>query len=134
MLHPAIMPDDAFLDAFLDGRLDPASFTHREHVRASWLLVRRLPLERAIDQACMAIARMAQRAGAPGKFHRTLSVAFMRVIASRPAAASWEDFLAANADLVMDGRRVLARYYSDTLLHSLAARENFLPPDRDPLP
>lgn len=126
--------NDAFLAAFLNTRLAPAAFTHRDHVRAAWLLLQRMPPDGAAGRFCDAIAALAQRAGAPDKFHRTVTEAFIRLIVARGPADCWEDFLAANADLVLEGRRVLARYYSDTLLNSPAARERFMPPDRAPLP
>jgi hypothetical protein len=93
-----------------------------------------MPLDAAAERYCAAIAALARRAGVPGKFHRTVTEAFVRLIAARGAEDAWDGFLAVNADLVLDGRGVLARYYSDTLLNSTAARERFLPPDRTPLP
>jgi hypothetical protein len=134
MSDPALSSNDSFLAAFLDVRLAPAAFTHREHVRAAWLLVQRMPPDCAADRMCDALAILAQRCGAPEKFHRTVTEAFVRLIAGRGRAPSWEAFAAANTDLLLDGRRVLARYYSDALLDSTAARERFMPPDRDPLP
>jgi hypothetical protein len=134
---PALLSDafpDAFLAAFLEASLAPASFTHHAHLHAAWLLLQRMPLEDAVGAACDALAAIARRHGAPEKFHRTVTEAYVRLIASRGPAASWDAFLAANADLAQDGRRLLARYYSDDLLHSSAARERFLAPDRDPLP
>lgn len=131
------MSNDQFLAAFLDSSMPPAGFDHHGHVRAAWLLLQRQPLENAVTDTCDAIARLATRLGVPEKYNRTLSEALVRLMAhggGADPALSWEDFLAANTDLMNDARRVLARYYSDTLLNSQTARERFLRPDRLPLP
>lgn len=131
------MSDEQFLAAFLDSSMPPAGFDHRGHVRAAWLLLQRKPLEKAVADTCDAISRLATRLGVPQKYNRTLSEALVRLMAAgggADPALSWEAFLAANADLMSDARRVLARYYSDPLLNSTIARERFVPPDRLPLP
>ena len=134
MSDPALSSNDSFLAAFLEDRLAPAAFTHREHVRAAWLLLQHMPPDRAAGRMCDALVVMTRRCGAPEKFHRTVTEAFVRLVAGRSGAASWEAFIAANGDLLLDGRRVLARYYSDALLNSTVARERFVPPDLEPLP
>ena len=137
MTDPKLMSDDAFLAAFLDSSMPPAGFDHLGHVRAAWLLLQRRPLEDAVAETCDAIARLASRLGVPGKYHRTLTEALVRLMAHGGAAdrtLSWEDFLASNAALTRDARGVLARHYRDETLSSPAARERFVAPDREPLP
>ncbi|MBS1190142.1 MAG: hypothetical protein H6R10_1934 [Rhodocyclaceae bacterium] len=137
MTDSTSMSNDQFLAAFLDSSMPPAGFDHHGHVRAAWLLLQRQPLEDAVTDTCDAIDRLATRLGVPEKYNRTLSEALVRLMAhggGADPALSWEDFLAASADLMNDARGVLARYYSDTLLNSQTARERFLPPDRLPLP
>lgn len=131
------LSNEQFLAAFLDSSMPADGFDHRGHVRAAWLLLQRLPLEDAVNETCDAIGRLAMRLGVPGKYNRTLSEALVRVMAhggGANPAMSWEDFLAANDELMKDARGVLARHYSETLLNSQLAREIFLPPDRLPLP
>lgn len=131
------LSDDQFLDAFLHSRLTPADFNHLGHVRAAWLLLQRFPLERAVDDTCDGIERLARHLGVPDKYNRTLSEALVRLMAHGGGAdphRSWEDFLSANADLMQDARAQLARHYSDARLHSTQARTQFLSPDRLPLP
>ncbi|SDS71316.1 hypothetical protein [Pseudomonas oryzae] len=137
MGDPKSMSDDQFLAAFLDSSMPPAGFDHLGHMRAAWLLLQRRPFEDAVAETCNAIARLATRLGVPEKYNRTLSEALVRLMAHGGAsnrALSWPDFLAANADLVGDARRVLVRHYSDETLYSEAARECFTAPDRQPLP
>ncbi|NTV11815.1 MAG: hypothetical protein HGA47_13760 [Zoogloea sp.] len=137
MTDPNAMSNDEFLAAFLECRMPPAGFDHRGHVRAAWLLLQRHPLERAVEITCDGIARLAAHLNVPGKYHRTLSEALVRLMAHGGAATpamSWDDFLRANRLLMTDARGLLARHYSAERLAAPAARESFIPPDRLPLP
>ena len=137
MTEPNAMSDEQFLAAFLDCSMPPAGFDHRGHLRVAWLLLQRHPLEQAVDQTCAGIARLAAHLGVPGKYHRTLSEALVRLMAAAGAATptlSWADFLHANAPLLSDAHALLARHYSPAVLDSAAARQRFVPPDRLPLP
>lgn len=134
---PAPLDDSSFLAAFLDGSLPAANFDHRGHVRAAWLLLQRHPLETAATLCCEGIARLADRFGAPGKYHRTLTEALLRLMAGCGAcdgALSWPAFQETNPLLMADARRLLARHYSEQRLSDPAAREHFLAPDLLPLP
>lgn len=136
MSDPTSMSDNEFLAAFLDSSMPAAGFDHLGHLRAAWLLLQRLPLDLAVIETCNGIARLAARLGVPGKYNRTLTEALVRLMAlggASDATLSWHDFLAANPALVTDARGVLARHYRDEVLDSHAARECFVPPDRQPL-
>ena len=81
--------------------------------------------------------RLAAHLGVPGKYHRTLTEALVRLMAASGAASpalSWEAFRVANPQLMEDARSLLARHYSDALLASSEARAVFVAPDRLPLP
>lgn len=135
MIDPNAMSDDAFLAAFLDSSMPPAGFDHRGHVRATWILLQRHPLEEAVELTCDGIARLAVRLGVPGKYHRTLSEALVRLMADGGAAdLPWEEFLRRNEALMTDARSLMARYYSAARLNAQEARASFVPPDLLPLP
>lgn len=137
MSDAALLPDDVFLSAVLDCSLPAASFDHCAHLRVAWLMLQRHPLTDAIDRTCLSIARLAAHFGATGKYHRTLSEAFVRLISARRAAApdaSWACFLSDNPEFREDARALLARYYSPQRLGLPEARSRFMPPDRLPLP
>jgi len=131
------MSNEQFLAAFLNSNMPAAGFDHRGHLRAAWLLLQRQPLEAAVTDTCDGISRLATRLGVPEKYNRTLSEAVVRLMAhggGADTALSWQDFLAANTGLMNDARGVLAKHYSDALLHSPLAREQFIAPDLVPLP
>lgn len=131
------MNDADFLVALETGSLPLAEFSHRNHLRAGWLYLERHPLPEAAMMCALAIQKYATLHGAPEKFHLTLTLAFMHIIAGlREAhpAADWEEFLAACPDLQRDAQRIIARHYSEPVLESERARKTFVPPDREPLP
>lgn len=118
------------LARFEAGALDSRSFTHAEHLRMGFELARRAPFTEAADRFARALKQMATAAGAPQKYHETITVAFMALIAERVRAgaqgADWTAFAAANPDLF--DRRVLTRWYDPAQLNSPAARQAFVLP------
>lgn len=128
------MSDEEFLAAFLECRVPASAFDHRGHLRMAWLLLRRYPLEQAIDEICGGIARLAAHFGAPGKYNRTLSEALVRLMSHAGSYASFDEFLDANSRLLTDVGGLLARHYSPEQLNSPAAKASFVQPDRLPLP
>lgn len=131
------MNDNDFLSALENGSLPPAEFVHRAHLRAAWLYLDRHPLPEAARRCAQAIQAFAIGAGAPMKFHLTLTLAFMHILAdlrARHPAAGWEDFLRCCPELERDAQGLVARHYSDAVLASERARKTFVPPDREPLP
>jgi hypothetical protein len=136
-MDPRTLSDDQFLAAFQDCSMPAAGFDHQGHVRAAWILLRRYPCDEAVARTCDGIARLASHLGAADKYHRTLSEALVRLIAAGDTATpatTFDDFLRANTPLMQDARALLARHYSPERLADPAAKMQFLPPDRLPLP
>jgi len=128
------MSDDEFLAAFEAATLPNGSFHHRDHVRAGWLILQRLPLLPALARFTAALQRFAAANGAPQLYHATITAAFLLLIHERAAAApegtTFEAFAAANPDLLRWKPSILADYYSDEALGSVEARRGFVVPDR----
>ncbi len=82
------------------------------------------------------IRRFANDQGATQKYHRTLPLAWMRLVAGAlvetPEGYTFEQFLAAHPDL--GDKNVLAKYYSNELMQTNAVREGCVEPDLQPLP
>ena len=119
---------------FEDGTL--ADFPHDAHVRVGWAYARTLPLLDAVARMSDGLRRFAAGHGVPGKYHETITWAFMFLIHERVARAridghvddAWDAFARANADLFE--RKLLGRYYSPEALGSAVARRTFVLPDR----
>ena len=120
------------LDRFVDTTLPADQFHHQQHVQVAWTFVRRHGMPAALSEFTSAIKRFAAAKGATGLYHETITWAFVLLIAERQArqpAATWDEFAAGNADLLVWKPSILNRYYSKELLSSDLARRTFLMPD-----
>lgn len=128
------LSEDELIAAFEACTLPPSAFPHREHVRLAWAYLRREPLASAIVKFCGGLKAFAASIDKAGLYHETVSWAFMLIIQDRVARGgrddSWEDFAAANDDLLRNGRQLLERYYLPVTLDSPLARASFIWPDR----
>jgi len=118
------------LAAFLHGEIDARSFRHADHVRMAYEILARHPFLEAAAAVSSALKTMAARAGAPGAYHETITLAFLALIGERREAGAHGDydaFAAANPDLL--DKRVLARWYGPEKLASAAARRIFVLPE-----
>jgi hypothetical protein len=123
----------SLLQNFESGQLDPATFSHRMHVEAALALIDQTDFLDAANRCQRAIRMLAERAGAPEKANVTITLAFLALIAERRASAPgapWEEFLAANPDLLR--KDVLAQWYAPQRLKAPLAQRSFLMPDRAP--
>jgi len=87
---------------FEEGRIEPARFPHREHVRVSYELLERHPFPEALLHLARGLRRLATKAGRPEVYHETITAAFLALIAERRLSGDhedWEDFAARNPDL-----------------------------------
>ncbi len=82
------------------------------------------------------IQAFAKHHGAGGKYHHTITVAWMRLVrhaaSSAPPAPDFNTFAAAHAHLF--NPRLLEVYYSKARLQSDAARHGWIEPDLHALP
>lgn len=118
---------------FEEGRIEPADFPHREHVRFAYAMLAHYSLGEALVRFRVGLQHIAQKAGKPQLYHETVTVAFLALIGERRArthAAHWDEFIAVNADLL--DKNVLLRWYSKEELASDLARGTFcLPAPRE---
>ena len=124
--------DTDLLRRFVDTTLPAGEFHHRQHVQVAWMFVRDYGMPAALSEFTAAIKRFADAKCATGLYHETITWAFLLLIADRMArqpASSWEQFEAANPDLLTWQPSILNRYYSKDLLASDIARRAFLMPD-----
>ena len=132
-----MLTDNDFLGSFETLTLPPGDFDHRGHLRLAWLYLGRLPPAQAMRKITEGIPAYASSLGADDKYHHTLTVAIVRVIAQRMANSppgDFDAFLQANRDLMDDMAGVLLGYYSEARLFSAAARQGWILPDRKALP
>jgi len=127
---PATESADLLAD-FEAGRIDPASFPHRDHVRVSYELLERHSFPEALLHLARGLRQLAAKAGRPEVYHETITAAFLAVIGERRLGdhyAGWEDFAARNPDLLRKG--LLEEFYEPAVLQSPVARDTFILPRR----
>jgi len=123
------LDNDDFLALLEAADLPAGSYNHRSHIRTGFLYVRRYGFEGAVERMRETLVRFTIAVGAEGKYHETITVAFLDLINQRLAnqdAGDWKSFLAANPDL-LDGA-ILLKYYDPEVLKSDLARVSYIPP------
>ena len=123
------MTDEEFARAFESCETAEACFHHRDHVRLAWIYCRRYGAEEAEVRIAEAIRRFAAHVGKAEKYHQTITIAWMRLVASaaRMGDGDFEEFARRNPGLLK--KSALGEYYSEAVLRSEAARGGFVEPD-----
>ena len=128
--------DEDFLRAFEDLSFPAEQFHHREHIRVAWLYLKSSDATRAAERMTVGILRFANDHGATQKYHHTLTLAWMRLVAAAlvetPEGYDFTQFLAERQEL--GDKDLLKKYYSSELLQTDGAREGWVEPDLEPLP
>ncbi len=122
--------DRAFVDAIESCTLPSEAFDHRAHVRLAWLYLSGQSLLEALPRFITSLKRYAGSLGASGKYHETITYAFIFLIHQRMAespASTFDEFAAANPDLFGP---ILQRYYEPETLASPLAKSVFVLPTK----
>jgi hypothetical protein len=122
------------LNAFLGDKIDGRAFHHADHVRVGFELLCRHTFPDALAAYSAALKGIAKRAGNPGAYHETITVAFLSLIAEHHAAgshANFEAFIEDNPQLL--DKSILERWYAPERLLSDIARKTFVMPNGDRL-
>jgi hypothetical protein len=125
----------AFEELMAEVMAQAQHFGHRQHVQLTWLAVRRVGTQQAIDLVSDGIQRTACYHGAPQKYHATVSRAWVELVGHHVAEDDAEDFatFAGHHTALLD-KRLLARFYRSATLASPAARTGWVEPDLAPFP
>ncbi|HET7414097.1 MAG TPA: hypothetical protein VFI97_00165, partial [Arthrobacter sp.] len=112
------------------------TFGHREHLRLAWLLLDDTGCpSRAEEEVSRIIERIAITHRKPQRYNRTLTDAWVKIVAHcRNAAggASFEELLMQHPWLF--DKRIITRHYTSRRLASTQARRTWVAPDLRPLP
>jgi hypothetical protein len=128
------MTDEEFARAFEAGSVTPEAFDHLAHVRVAWVYLRESASEEAaLARMREAIRRFAAAAGASRKYHETITVLWVRLLAevkAGGAAGELADVLRTYP--VLADKHLPLEYYSRERLFSDEARAAWVEPDRRP--
>lgn len=130
------MTDDEFITAFLSGTLAESQFHHRDHLRLTWLLLRRHGRERGGQILADGIRQFAAAHGQTTRYHETMTHFWLWLVdhirKSRPQLDSFEEFLKAYPPAL--DKNLPFRHWSKETMMSPAARAAWVEPDLLPLP
>jgi hypothetical protein len=122
------MTDPEFLRAFEATTLEP--FHHRDHLRVTYLYLRQFGEPETCKRLGPAILRYAAARNAPGKYHETITQAWIQLV-SKANADSFDTMVTEHPHLL--DKHLLNRYYSPEVLQSEEARQRWVEPDLQPL-
>jgi hypothetical protein len=124
-----------FAELYAEVTASAGRFGHREHVRLTWLAVRRCGMPAAISLVSDGIRRTARYAGAPQKYHSTISRAWVELVAHHVAETPTGDFdvFAGHHTALLD-KRLLSRFYRTATLAGQEAKTGWVEPDLAPFP
>jgi hypothetical protein len=125
----------AFAGLLAEAMTGAERFGHRQHVHLTWLAVRRYGTAAAIEVVSAGIRRTARYAGAPQKYHATVSRARVELVghhASQADAADFDSFADRHPALL--DKRLLTRFYRPSTLAGDPARSGWVEPDLAPFP
>jgi len=132
----ASLEDEAFVTQVESCRFPADRFRHSDHIRLAWIYLRQEMDGVAEERMRQSIQRLARHAGADGKYHETLTIAWMRLVNAAIGLSSridrFVDFAGAHAWLL--NKDAVFEFYSRPRLMSDAARKSWMEPDRRPLP
>lgn len=135
--HAMSDADRAFRDDFFAGRVAPAAFDHRAHLRLAYVLLVEHDVEAAVVLMRDALRAFLVRHGIDAqKYHETLTRAWLlgvrHFMAAEAPCASADEFLLRQPRLL--DARIMRTHYSAERLASPAARSGFVAPDLAPIP
>ena len=124
-----------FDDLMAEVMATAARFGHRQHVHLTWLAVRRCGVPAAIGLVSDGIQRTARYAGAPQKYHATVSRAWVELVGHHAIESGDEDFAVfADRHPALLDKRLLTRFYRPSTLAAADARSGWVEPDLAPFP
>ncbi|ADP82352.1 hypothetical protein [Pseudofrankia inefficax] len=135
MTHDGEGPTGLFDELMAEVTGTTGQFDHRAHLHLTWLAIRRVGMPAAVRVVSDGIQQAALHAGAPRKYHATVSRAWVELVAHHAtarAAADFEGFI--DAHPVLLDKRLLTRFYRATTLAGSPARTHWVEPDLEPFP
>ena len=130
------MTDTELVRALECGGIANEDFHHLSHLHVAWVyLSESSGVDEAVDKMRNTLRRFAASAGKPEKYHETITLFWVRLLAAIRSARSGETL----EQIVQKDPRLLEKdfplsYYSADRLFSDDARRSWVEPDRKHLP
>lgn len=129
--------DRSFVDAFEQCAIGTAEFDHAAHLRVAYVYLCETSSAAASDRMKDSLLNFLAHINAdPGKYHMTLTVAWMHAVRhfmkQTRASSCFADFIDRHP-VLLDPEIMLTHYTAGTLF-SDTARTTFVAPDIEPIP
>jgi hypothetical protein len=127
----------ALVAAFENCTISAAEFTHVAHIAVALSYLNEMPAEEALARMREKIRAFAAHHGASNLYHETLTTFWMKVLDHVTANVDVDLPLWRRINLIVERwgtRRPVDAHYTRELIASQSARENWIAPDRLPLP
>jgi hypothetical protein len=137
MHHTLSTSDRTFRDDFSLGRVTPAQFDHRAHVRLAYIVLAEHDVDGATaEMRSSLLAFLAHHGIDPAKYHETMTRAWVLAVRHfmdrATSSESADEFIDANPVLL--DSKIMLTHYSAGLLFSPEARDRFVEPDVQAIP
>jgi hypothetical protein len=125
--------DEDFLVAFEAMEIPGSEFRHRDHIRLAWIYLRNEGLADGAARFCSGFKRYVRHIGCEAKYHETITWFYLALVNERIhrglPTSSWDEFLAANSDILENARGMLLERYSAGTIEDPISRKVFILPD-----
>jgi len=112
--------------------LDPIIFNHETHLRLAWIHIKKCGLEQAELNIHQQLQKFVEHLGATDKYHKTITIAAIRVVnhfMAKSKAFDFKTFIKEFPQLNTDFKSLIESHYSFDIFSSKQARLEFLEPD-----
>ena len=128
------MNDDKLIEQFENCTLSVSDFNHQNHVRLAWIYLQKFTVLEALTKFSENLKKFAASLSKANLYHETITFAFFFLINERiwqneNSSQTWEEFVAANSDILMGQNGILLKHYKAETLASDFARKVFVLPD-----
>ena len=127
------MTTEQLIEGLRTTTLPADSFHHQDHLHAAWGYLDRWPLAEVLSRFPADLQRFAEKAGAPGLYHATITWAYLLALHQCRLTLgpdhTWPELNERFPEL-FDWPGFLERSYSREVLDSDLARAEFVLPDR----
>ena len=135
MEHHRSLTDEVFECKFNDCTLEPSWFTHEAHLRLRWVHLSRYGADSACENICNQILNFDITHGKGDKFHKTITVAAVKVVEhfkNKTQADTFDLFLIQVPRLKTHFKELLDQHYSFDIFQSTVAADTYIEPDLCP--
>lgn len=126
----------ALVEAFESAAITLSGFTHSAHIATALYYLAELPLAEATERMRASLLKFTTHYGV-NVYHETLTTFWIRLLHHLAESHYREVPLWRRINLIVSrwgNAGPIEAHYSRELIHSRAAREQWIPPDRLPLP